>query len=199
MKGVLYDWGGLNLWLFHLINDLRAPWLDDFMRLGSWLGDPDRCGILLAAAVLWLWVNAQRPGRQAQTSALLTTLAVFSAGYVLDGLLVSGLKTALDFPRPPRVLPPDTLHVIGEAAFNRSLPSGHAAFSMLAAASFWPRANHPWRLALVLFVIWVGLSRVSLGAHFPADVVAGWMLAFSVVRLLYRGAEYRQKRQAGEQ
>jgi len=188
MKSVLYDWGGLNLWLFHAINDLRAPGSDGFMLFGSWLGDPDRFGIFLAAAVLWVWVNTQRQGRKTETFTWLTTLAVFSAGYALDGALVGSLKTWLDFPRPPLVLPPGSLHIVGEAVFQRSLPSGHAAFAMLLAASFWPRANRPLRWMLVLFVAWVGISRVSLGAHFPADVLAGWVLAFSVVRLLYRGA-----------
>lgn len=199
MKSALYDWGGLNLWLFHAINDLRAPWLDALMRFGSWLGDPDRFGIFLAAAVLWLWADARRPGRQVDILTGLTTLAVFSAGYALDGTLVGGLKTWLDFPRPAAVLAPDALHVVGEAVFQRSLPSGHAAFAMLLAASFWPQVNRPLRWILVLFVAWVGLSRVSLGAHFPADVLAGWVLAFGVVRLLYRGAACIEKRQRTRQ
>lgn len=199
MRSVLYDWGGLNLWLFHAINDLRAPWLDAFMRLGSWLGDPDRFGIFLAAAVLWLWVSTQRQSRKTETLTRLTALAVFSAGYALDGALVGGLKTWLNFPRPAAVLPPGSLHIIGEAVFQRSLPSGHAAFTMLLAASFWPQAKSPLRICLALFVLWVGLSRISLGAHFPADVLAGWVLAFSVVRLLYRGAEYVEKRQRTRQ
>jgi membrane-associated phospholipid phosphatase len=198
MKSMLYDWGGLNLWLFHAINDLRAPWLDAFMRLGSWLGDPDRFGIFLAAAVLWLWLQVRRHDAQAPVAARLTTLAVFSAGYALDGVLVGGLKVWLDFPRPAAVLPPDTFHMVGEAVFQRSLPSGHATFVMLLAASLWPQVGRPLRLALALFVLWVGVSRVSLGAHFPADVLAGWMLALGVVRLLYRGAEFLEKRQRTE-
>lgn len=181
MKGVLYDWGGLNLWLFHLINDARAPAIDGIMRLGSWLGDPDRFGIFLAAAVLWLWIRTRRPGQQALASAWLTTLAVFSAGYALDGALVGMLKTWLDFPRPAAVLPPGAFHAVGEMALRRSLPSGHATFAMLLAACFWPQARPALRLVLALFVLWVGLSRVSLGAHFPADVLAGFGLSLAVV------------------
>jgi membrane-associated phospholipid phosphatase len=37
----------------------------------------------------------------------------------------------------------------------------------------------------VLFVLWVGASRVSLGAHFPADVVAGYLSSLVVVLLVY--------------
>lgn len=188
MKGVLYDWGGLNLWLFHAINDLRSAWLDAFMLSGSWLGDPDRVWLFLVLALLLAWRGgiARDDTQGSPGRAWRITLAVFVLGYALDGLLVHGLKLWLDFPRPPLVLPPASLHIVGEAVFQRSLPSGHAAFAMLVAASFWPRASQPLRCALALFVLWVGLSRVSLGAHFPADVIAGWLLAFGVVRLLYR-------------
>lgn len=192
MKSMLYDWGGLNLWLFHAINDLRAPGIDSFMVLGSWLGDPDRFWIYLTAGVLCGWVGTargRRQGRQEQAFAWLSTLAVFCTGYALDGAIVAGLKSWLDFPRPPLALPPESLHIVGEAVFRHSLPSGHAAFAMLVAASFWPQTWRPLRLGLALFVLWVSLSRMSLGAHFPADVLAGWLIAFGVVNLLYRFAD----------
>ncbi|PKO83246.1 MAG: phosphoesterase [Betaproteobacteria bacterium HGW-Betaproteobacteria-11] len=185
MKSVLYDWGGLNLWLFHAINDLRSAWLDAFILFGSWLGDPDRFWLFLALALLFAWRGGVAHDG-ARGRAWRITLVVFVLGYGLDGLLVHGLKLWLDFPRPPLALPAASLHIVGEAVFRRSLPSGHAAFAMLVAASFWPRANRPVRLLLAGFALWVGLSRVSLGAHFPADVIAGWLLAFGVVRLLYR-------------
>lgn len=185
MKSVLYDWGGLNLWLFQLINGLRSAWLDAFMLAGSWLGDPDRVWPILLLALLFAWRGGIAQN-DARGRAWRVTLAVFLFGYALDGLLVHGLKLWLDFPRPPLALPATALHVIGEPVFRHSLPSGHAAFAMLVAAGFWPRAVWPVRLLLAGFVLWVGLSRISLGAHFPADVIAGGMLAFVVVRLLYR-------------
>jgi membrane-associated phospholipid phosphatase len=33
-------------------------------------------------------------------------------------------------------------------------------------------------------VLWVGISRVSLGAHFPADVLAGFLSSLAVVLLV---------------
>jgi signal peptidase II len=45
--------------------------------------------------------------------------------------------------------------------------------------------NRNWRIAGVCYVLWVGMSRVSLGAHFPADVVAGFLSSLAVVLLVY--------------
>jgi membrane-associated phospholipid phosphatase len=101
---------------------------------------------------------------------------------VLDGMLVLGLKDAFDFPRPPAVFPADGLVVVGPAEFHHSLPSGHASFATLVAASLWPMTRSlGGRIALVLFVVLVGLSRPYLGLHFPADVLFGSLKSLLVV------------------
>jgi membrane-associated phospholipid phosphatase len=114
----------------------------------------------------------------------LTVLTVFSVAYLLDGALLGWLKPMLDFPRPPLALPPGSVHLVGEPEFHHSLPSGHSAFAMLVTASLWPALNRWGKLAGAGFVLWVGLSRISLGVHFPADVVAGFLSSYLVVVLV---------------
>jgi len=48
-------------------------------------------------------------------------------------------------------------------------------------------------VAGVSFVLWVGLSRISLGAHFPADVLAGYLSSLAVVLLVYAGVQQLQQ------
>ena len=110
--------------------------------------------------------------------------AVFTLCYAIDGPLVNWLKTALDFPRPPAVLPPESLHVIGKPEYRHSLPSGHAVFALTVAVSLWPILHRYGRIGLAIFVLWVGISRVSLGVHFPADVLAGFLTGLVVVLLV---------------
>jgi len=52
-----------------------------------------------------------------------------------------------------------------------------AALATLAWSS--PRARYPVLAASAAYVLGVGLSRVYLHAHFPADVAAGWCIALA--------------------
>ena len=190
MKEIFYDWGGANVWLFHAINDIRFAWLDNVMLLGTGLGDhilfPFYLGLLTLFALVVVNTPAQYPAYyRAQVTRWMAVIAVFSCAYLFDGLLLGVLKPLLDYPRPPLALPPDTLHIVGIPEFHHSLPSGHSSFAMLVTASLWPVLNQRWRAAGACFVLWVGISRISLGAHFPADVVAGFLSSLIVVLLVY--------------
>ena len=105
--------------------------------------------------------------------------------YWLNGLLLGYLKPLLDLPRPPLALLPETLHIIGMPEYHHSLPSGHSSFAMMVVASLWPILKQRFRVVGVIFVVWVGVSRISLGMHFPADVLAGYLLSLIVVTLVY--------------
>jgi signal peptidase II len=120
-----------------------------------------------------------------RVSRWMAVIAVFSLAYVLDGVLLGYVKPLLDFPRPPLALPPGTLNIVGIPEYHHSLPSGHSSFAMLVTASLWPVLNRKWRIAGACFVLWVGLSRISLGAHFPADVMAGFISSLAVVVVVY--------------
>lgn len=195
MKEIFYDWGGANVWLFHTINDIRSEYLDKFMLLGTELGEHTLFPLYLGLMILVALSALARTPRQDHTryQALATrwiaATAVFSISYLLDGLLIGALKPLLDFPRPPLALPPGTVHIIGIAEYHHSLPSGHSSFAMLCVASLWPILNRWGRVAGTFFVLWVGISRVSLGAHFPADVISGFLSSLAVVLLVYAAVQ----------
>lgn len=89
-------------------------------------------------------------------------------------LYARGVKHLVDALRPPAVLSPDVLHVIGPALRSHSFPSGHTSSVFVFAGvlfAFARRASERW--ALIIFATLVGLSRVALGVHWPQDVLAG--------------------------
>ncbi len=189
MKEIFYDWGGANVWLFHAVNDIRFAWLDQIMLLGTALGDhilfPLYLGLLTLMALVAVNRHATDSKRyRTEVNRWMGVIAVFSLAYLLDGLLLGFLKPLFDFPRPPLALPQGTVNIVGLPEYHHSLPSGHSSFAMLVAASLWPVLNRNWRFVGAFFVLWVGTSRMSLGAHFPADVMAGFLSSLTVVLLV---------------
>ncbi len=184
MKDFFYEWDGVNTWLFYTINGWHNDTLDGAMQLGTLLGDHNRFALYLAALALVAWWQVTRGGEARRWLGVLT---VFSLAYVLDGVLIGWLKHAFDFPRPYGVLPPETVHIVGVVETKHSFPSGHATFAATCAASLWPLLGRYGRVAATAFVIWVAWSRISLGMHFPADVIAGALLAIVIVISLERG------------
>lgn len=82
---------------------------------------------------------------------------------------------------------------------SNGFPSGHTsnatAAGLVAVLLVWPRAGRAGRAvtvaAAVLVAGFVGLTRMALLAHWPADVLGGWLLGLAVVPLLARLATSR--------
>jgi undecaprenyl-diphosphatase len=73
-----------------------------------------------------------------------------------------------------------------------SFPSGHAvtsatAFGLLAILAY-SHLGKPWKYIVfascLILIFVIGVSRVYLGAHYPTDVLGGWLLAFLVLSSL---------------
>lgn len=112
----------------------------------------------------------------------LRSAAWVAVGAALSYLSWVGLKHAIGRERP------DVPDQIGGYAF----PSGHATSIAAAAAILvvltYQRVRRP-RLRWALITLWIGIGvlvgadRVAVGAHYPSDVLAGWLLGVLIVFL----------------
>lgn len=185
----LYDWFGLNQTLFKWINSVHAPWWDSAMLALTAASDYRTFPAFMAVALVLAFLFARLMP--------FVNVVVFGVGYVFTGLTVSYLKDTLTFPRPLTVLGPGAVTVLGPDRIADSFPSGHATFAFLVAAALAPGAPRLIQVALWTFAGLAALSRVGVGAHFPADVVAGALIGTltalmirAILRLL-KGTEGR--------
>jgi undecaprenyl-diphosphatase len=122
--------------------------------------------IAVVASVLW-----RRP-----SVALYVAVVVWSAD-----LISLAVKEAVDRPRPfvtDPAPPPLLLGVLGD-----SFPSGHAATSGAGALMLARYLPARW-LVFALLAVGIAFSRVYVGVHYPADVLAGAALGLAVATAL---------------
>lgn len=145
---------------------LRLPsWLQLVMEFFTLIGQPPFT-VGVAAAVLGYGVALNKDHYWAASWIAIATL-----------IFTSLLKLIL------RRVRPRNEYVRHMLFHTYSFPSGHASGALvsygLAAfiiANKWPElAAVAWVTALAVSFI-VGISRIYLGAHYPSDVVGGWII-----------------------
>ncbi len=146
--------------LFYAINRFTREWPDGMWGLFVYLGNG--WGVFSLAIPLLLFAPR-----------MLTACII---GGCLAGLVSRVLKLWLAMPRPAAVLDNGTFHIIGETMHHHALPSGHTlTVFAVAIAMYFSLPAHQRLAGLWLWVVAIfgGIARIAVGAHWPADVLAG--------------------------
>ena len=157
---------GANQSLFFAMNAIGPQTSDLVWAHITVLGD----SAVALALCLGLW--RRRPD-------LLWALAIAA---LLATAWVHMLKPLAVVPRPLAVLG-DAVHVIGQPyRAHNSFPSGHATTCFVVAGVIaLGLASRAWALLVVAIAAVAALSRVVVGVHWPADILAGafggWLAA----------------------
>lgn len=155
---ILVHFMGINRDMFLEINSFAAREPSFIWANLTFMGDT-----MASLSVLLLFIR-KRPD--------LVWSAVLAA--ILGTVIVNMFKAVLIIPRPPAIIESNLLNIIGPAIQTRSFPSGHTTtiyilFSLLMFAV----TSFAWRAALAAAAFLVGISRIAVGVHWPADVLAG--------------------------
>jgi undecaprenyl-diphosphatase len=150
--------------------------LRPLMVLVTTLGSPIPCIVAIALAITWAY---HHKNKQIMVSGIALIMAM-----PLAVLLKEIIKRVR----------PDTVYVQNMLLKTYSFPSSHAYSSLLACGFFayiaFRYMHSPWKWLIICLLAFmtlsVGLSRVYLGAHFPSDILGGWILGAMVLALVVR-------------
>lgn len=148
--------------IFFALNSIHTLYLDTFFQNYTWLGD----GVFSIAIFLMLLL--------AERTALAMQVIT---GYLFSGIVSQVLKHAFHAPRPHAIISNSEYAYFIDGITNTgmtSFPSGHTT-SVFALATLLALNTSDKRFSLIYLItaIITGYSRIYLGQHFLADVLAG--------------------------
>ena len=158
--------------LLYLLEKIRMPGLNEFFLAITALGEETA---FLVIGLIIFWCIGKRQGYYVMTVGL--------AGTVASQMM----KIICKVPRPWVKDPEFTiLEQAREAAAGYSFPSGHTQSAVGTFGSIAAFAGRGWiRGACISAAILVGLSRMYIGVHTPADVLVGAAISVVLILLFY--------------
>ena len=155
------------------IQQLRLPVLAQAINFASDMNWPQPAGIIAIATIVLL---ALLRHFRAALGVLVASFGADGANVLLNGIVAR--------PRPNNI----SIHTVAHLGLH-SFPSGHvthvtAFYGFLLYLSIGALRRYPqWRLVLravqavcLYFLVFIGLSRVLEGEHWPSDVLASYLL-----------------------
>ena len=139
--------------------------------------------IAIAAPVGYITIALIKKDSASKSNAILVC-----GSFLVDAVLSTGLKYAINRPRPFETYPFIDKEASGGSP---SFPSGHTS-SAFAIATSMSITCPKWYVIAPTF-LWagaVGYSRMDLGVHYPTDVLAGAIIGSGSAYLTYKAQQW---------
>ena len=127
--------------------------------------------IVLIIGLLW------KGGKKARWALLIAIIAVSSADLFAYRVMKKNIKRV----RPCNAI--EATHLTVKRTKSYSMPSNHAAnfFALATVFSFFYRKHRKWIFSIAALV---AFSRVSVGVHYPFDIMIGALVGFLLAKLI---------------
>lgn len=155
-----------DMWFENLMLAIRTPLMVRVFEVVTFFGEPTT--IIGFAGVVGLALLYTPRGRAFVIGFVTTLAGAAASGFALKDIVMRA--------RPSGLIP-----AIHETGF--SFPSGHATGSMafygftaFLLCRWYPRYTKAIVATTTVIVLAIGFSRLYLGAHFPSDIIGGYLL-----------------------
>lgn len=195
LKSYFYDWLGYNQIIFNKIsicfnNDLSFKISG---LLSYYVGNDHKLYFHIIIIYFSLFIyNLYQYGKNNKNLRIKLSQIVFVMvfSYIISNFVINSLKDYFSYLRPycnEQIKISDIIKSIYSLSLkecNKSFPSGHTNYITVMILSLWPIMNYQFKSLGLILILAVGASRIILARHYPADVLAGYLIGISTVRLV---------------
>lgn len=168
-----------NIEIFRTFNQaFGKPEFDGAINLGAHIGEYTNFYIYMIVLFFIATLNIYNNKHSLDTvkeiviswaSALITLFIASVIGYIC----IQIIKNYTNMPRPFCSL--TDIYTVAEITnmldCKMSFPSGHVSFIIIMLASFWPLMNKMFKVLAFVLVVFVAITRIASGAHYPVDIL----------------------------
>lgn len=192
MYDILYSWGGLNTKLFIAINHAtNFSIFPQALQTLSSLFFIGNFAFYYLCLCIYLFIFKIRCNQNKcdyiNFMHIYNELVRIGICYGLFGFIYAGLKFSVNLPRPFCSVPYGQYQTIADIVSARclsSFPSAHTGLAIMIAYFILPYIRtYYMKLAVIIVVCLVAVSRITLAMHYPADILYS-ILIIAIVILL---------------
>ena len=181
MKELLYDWFGLNEWLFAALYSLHFPFLGSLWRVASYAYSYWTVAFVVLA-ICYRYISVRHHAQEVQLERMGAFLVELITAFSVVWCVVYTFQNISLFPRP-WLIRPELVTEQAPLLWHEGMPASAAAISLMLATLAWRYFDIPKRRCLVAYVVLGCLLSVIAGVNWPVEVVVGAVLGWVGARL----------------
>ncbi|WP_144529961.1 undecaprenyl-diphosphatase [Peribacillus simplex] len=162
----------MNSTLFRMINNLGKQYTDlnpFFVFIAEYM-------IFFLVLAVLLFLFSRRNKNRIMVICAFITLVISELLAKIAGQFHSNNQPFAELPNVNRLV---------EKAVNNSFPSDHTIIFFSFCITFW-LFKRGWGILWVILAVLVGISRIWVGVHYPADVLVGAIISIVSATIVYK-------------